>query len=383
MIKQLQKLLTEVNNVCIKVEQERKDKESRGEYYNVFNVLGLWSEEVKLHSAFIAELLNPKGSHGLGGSFLKAFLKQANLSEDYINVNNVESNIVERNVGDINDEGTEGGRIDIIIEDGSCALIIENKIYAGDQYKQLLRYSNYAKDKFKNYEIIYLTLDGHEADENSTNKEVTYICMSYREGIIDWLTECAKLAFAHPLVRETINQYIQLLKQLTNITMDENHINQVAELASQQQNVDSTLALLEAQYKIKQIFRERYIFEPLKKYAEAKGLAFELGDYTLKFQLTERDGGCIAITTDASRPPSWTKMYIGITYDIEKETQPRLECLESSPGTLWPYGWQWVNIDDWESPDTLRVIKDGKVANWIMGKIDEILDELKKRKIEL
>ena len=41
----------------------------RGENFNVFNVLGLWSEEVRLHSAMLAELLNPDGSHGCSEAF--------------------------------------------------------------------------------------------------------------------------------------------------------------------------------------------------------------------------------------------------------------------------------------------------------------------------
>ena len=54
-----------------KVDEERK----RGEWFNVFNVLGMSTDEVRTHSRFIAELLNPQGSHGCGDEFLKAFIK--------------------------------------------------------------------------------------------------------------------------------------------------------------------------------------------------------------------------------------------------------------------------------------------------------------------
>ena len=59
-------------------EQEKKVEEKKreeGEFFNVFNTIGLRTEEVRLHSAFIAELLNPKGSHGLSHCFLQAFLE--------------------------------------------------------------------------------------------------------------------------------------------------------------------------------------------------------------------------------------------------------------------------------------------------------------------
>lgn len=47
-----------------------------GENFNVFNVLGMGSSEVKLHSALISELINPKGKHGQGMVFLNHFLKK-------------------------------------------------------------------------------------------------------------------------------------------------------------------------------------------------------------------------------------------------------------------------------------------------------------------
>ena len=44
-----------------------------GDRFNVFNVIGLWSEEVRLHSAMIRELLDPSGSHGCSDRFLRLF----------------------------------------------------------------------------------------------------------------------------------------------------------------------------------------------------------------------------------------------------------------------------------------------------------------------
>ena len=66
-------------------EQEKKVEEKKreeGEFFNVFNTIGLRTEEVRLHSAFIAELLNPKGSHGLSQLFLQAFLEVIGVQDD-------------------------------------------------------------------------------------------------------------------------------------------------------------------------------------------------------------------------------------------------------------------------------------------------------------
>lgn len=48
-----------------------------GEQFNVFSILGVEADEVRTHSAFLADLLNPQGSHRQGAAFQKLFLKVA------------------------------------------------------------------------------------------------------------------------------------------------------------------------------------------------------------------------------------------------------------------------------------------------------------------
>jgi len=67
--------MTELNTLVSLLNHVRsiKDKYIKppGENFNIFKVLGLTSNEVRTHSAFIAELLNPDGSHGLRDIFIK------------------------------------------------------------------------------------------------------------------------------------------------------------------------------------------------------------------------------------------------------------------------------------------------------------------------
>ena len=112
--------------------------------YNIFKILNLQTDEVNLHSLFLAELMNPKGSHNKGNIFLKEFLISISTElKDIIDLDTINVT-VEKFIGPISKDKTTGGRIDILIEDknGNC-IIIENKIYAGDQEKQLLRYYHY------------------------------------------------------------------------------------------------------------------------------------------------------------------------------------------------------------------------------------------------
>ncbi|MEY2828994.1 MAG: hypothetical protein RIQ33_852 [Bacteroidota bacterium] len=219
MEKTIENLLSQVKAISKKYEEIAK---ITGEKFNVFNVLGLTTKEVRTHSAFLAELLNPKGSHGQGDIFLKLFLQIINPNSDIPFLNNFETirAICKRefHIGNINKDYTEGGRIDILIFDNKGhAIIIENKIYANDQPHQLGRYKTFAKNNYKQgFSILYLNLNGNESNETKDNEFEDYISISYKFTIIDWLELCKKEAVNFPLLRETITQYIYIIKQLTN-----------------------------------------------------------------------------------------------------------------------------------------------------------------------
>lgn len=210
-----------------------------GEKFNIFSVLNLTSNEVRTHSAFIGELLNIKGSHGLKDIPLQLFIKileekfilnQEDESENKIGLDRFKFNtedaitIVEKNIKRLNENKTEGGRIDIIVEDKNKlnALIIENKIYAGEQENQLIRYYNYCKEYFlKEAPILYLTLDGSSPTSGKGLIEKQhYFNISYKEDIINWLELCIKEASDKPMLREVIKQYIYLIKKLTGQTIN-------------------------------------------------------------------------------------------------------------------------------------------------------------------
>lgn len=226
----IQKLLIEVKAISERYLQLSKQT---GSSFNIFEVLKVKSSEVRLHSAFIAELLNINGSHSQGDKFLKLFLEVVKIK----GYNTKQSSIdVEKQIGKISQDKTEGGNIDIILNDKEQTIIIENKIYAPDQEAQLLRYFNYAKScKFEYIHLFYLTLEGKEPSEAS-KKELSlheYRTISYNTEILEWLYLCYTESIALPTIRETINQYIQILKKLTNqITsseMNQDTINKIIE----------------------------------------------------------------------------------------------------------------------------------------------------------
>src|SRR5690606_22821226 len=97
---------------------------------------------------------------------------------------------------------------------------IENKIYAGDQNGQVLRY--WAHNRGGNT-VLYLTLDGREPEEGSKKTLEAgkdFVCISYKETILEWLQECLAYSAEDAILRESIRQYIILIKKLTGQLTD-------------------------------------------------------------------------------------------------------------------------------------------------------------------
>lgn len=190
----------------------------KGENFNVFSILNMETKENATHSAFLGELLNPEGSHNMGTVFLKLFLETIDL--DHIDLDSARVKL-EHYVGKIDYDEKTGGRVDIFIWDKEDNTIcIENKINAPDQKMQIERYRNYNLGKNK---VYYLTEPGKEPDLQSRGDLVSgidYNIISYENDIIEWLTMCSKETTRLPIIRESIQQYIILIKKMTNQLTD-------------------------------------------------------------------------------------------------------------------------------------------------------------------
>ncbi len=279
-------ILNQVRIISQKIKEQRQENFERGENFNIFNDLGFMSDEVHLHSMFLANLLSPKGSHGQRGKFLEAFLKMLQKSFPAISADSLELDTaiasveVEKYIGRQTD--SEGDRIDIYLSDGKHSIIIENKIYAGDQYHQMLRYWNYGlaqkgDDTGKSFVLIYLTLDGCSPSEESLGEDLNendIVYLSYKSDIRGWLERCVELASRTPLVRETINQYISTIDILTNNVMEDN--KELLDILSKEENLDVVYDIANNKnIVINRIINEVFI-PKLRDLAESKGLT--LGD---------------------------------------------------------------------------------------------------------
>jgi hypothetical protein len=233
-IGQIRSWLESVSDVIKKTEEEL-DKE--GGRFNIFSILNLSSNEVRLHSNLIAELLDPRGTHSFRTVFLELFLDLLKeLTSNKIPYDfHKESAIIkiEKWIGFIDENYTYGGKIDILISDKyNNTIIIENKITAGDQKKQLLRYYNFDRNAL----LLYLTLDGRKACLESTDGQLLpdkdYFCISYKNFILKWLNKCFEMAATRPRVQNTIAQYINIIKDYTHQTLKHNMSKDIIELIS-------------------------------------------------------------------------------------------------------------------------------------------------------
>lgn len=398
-------LLSQISNI---VEQEKVIREkamTNGEYFNMFEILGVSRNEVSLHSALIADLLNPKSKHGLADMCLKCFLELNNIDIKF-NIETVDV-YVEYNIGPVSRDGNRGGRLDILIEDShSHAIVIENKIDAGDQPSQLLRYHNFIQDNKKDGALIYLTKDGHEASEISTKgMDIEYKCLSYRTNIMKWLERCLSLSEGFPLVQNTIKQYIVNLKDILDI-MDESISTKIVQIATLPENVEATLGIYANFYEIALSIRKAFINQ-LKDVANKYGFkckddegieefksntwiyfyderqsdrwAICIGNYSIG----NSDGYRYGISNYEGRPLA--KKYLKSVSDMQKFT--------NDPDQNFPLGWDYLFGEDgktgdwwrWDNHETLRDMANGSIAKYLeenlfrMVSKDKLLQKLHKK----
>lgn len=293
----MQNIQNLLNQVKIINQKNNEILDATGARFNIFKVCGVNHYE-NTHSAIIKEFLNPKGSHGLKHLFLQAFIEI--LDKDFT----LESfNVEKANVK--TERSTSEGRIDIFIEDDNNVIIIENKIYAGDQKEQLKRYDNFAKNYTKNYQIFYLTLFGNEASEQS-GEGVDYTPISYAKTIIEWLEKCLHISSRYPMVRETIAQYINHLKTLTHQDMDIKNQQEVAKILAN--DLETAQAIYQNYQTTFDFIAKKYFNPKMEKFAKEKGLEYrynkEVFDNHINFQL---------------KSPKWEEKYwIGFYFYGEK-----------------------------------------------------------------
>lgn len=262
---ELKLLLKEIKFISEKHQQ--LSVKSRDDF-NIFSILRKEHDEVNLHSRFIYELLNPEGTHRLGTIFLEAYLNEMSLSTF--------------NLNEYVEVLRENDHIDLLIRNSTQAIIIENKIYSEDHSKQLSKYLNRVIKrgyKYNDIEIIYLTLEGEEPNEKNMI-EKTILC-SYEFNILNWLDICVQKATLYPVLRETIFQYTNLIRKLTNKTLNRGHMEELTDLLLKENNLQKVINL-EPSIISSKIYIQKLFWKSLQNKLKVLGYKFDFvdSDYT-------------------------------------------------------------------------------------------------------
>lgn len=193
---------------------------------NIFSILGISRMEIR-HSNFLAWLLDPNASHGLGNRFLIRILwdlatneNNSNLIEEENKLDIIEINQLNFSNVEVNREvpisvNKKGGAIDILInfrdENDKLVICIENKIDAPDSKEQLASYSKWVKDTFEGNKIVFIYLTPMGIEPNDKDEAKEWINYSYREGIIEHLKSLQD-SITDSIVKTYISDYLTILK---------------------------------------------------------------------------------------------------------------------------------------------------------------------------
>lgn len=193
--------------------------------FNIFTVLNIHKREVLTHTPFLHHLLSPESSHGQGSLFLDSFIKYVLDKADKVKSSDqgpaIEPTGISKEIRFL------GSQIDILLKVNvgnlRFIIIIENKIQAGDQENQLLRYYEIARNlRYSDEEIVllYLTPLGREPSEISIPKvkreelrrHNVYRALSYNVDISNWLKSALE-SVGNEKVKCLIEQYISTIEK--------------------------------------------------------------------------------------------------------------------------------------------------------------------------
>ncbi|GAB1843317.1 hypothetical protein MyNCGM152_40810 [Achromobacter xylosoxidans] len=154
---------------------ERQNQIRKG--FNLFEALNITRQEIR-HSRFLAYLLDPNETHGLGDHFLRAILRATIRDETRCSVRRLDVELK-----DLSDAAVycERDHFDITVQIPELELlfVIENKVGAAESEAQLETYRERAQERYGQYRFLgcFLTPDGYEgADESWLTLSYGVVC---------------------------------------------------------------------------------------------------------------------------------------------------------------------------------------------------------------
>jgi hypothetical protein len=205
-------------------QDKQNDSRKKALHFNIFKILNVARREVKTHSAFLANLFNPKGLHGQGHLFLETFLNHCH-GKELTRAGTVQESppllplsdwaIKEYEWHVKREYHTKGsGNLDIVIRcpELKYLCVIENKVDAWEGKDQLQSYYDWmsGQQDYSYRMLIFLTPKG---TRSYTAKNAAYLRLSYQKDVYEWLTAALPKVEASS-VKSVVEQYKNLAAEL-------------------------------------------------------------------------------------------------------------------------------------------------------------------------
>lgn len=238
----MQELIGQVADI---VEEYRSKREQIGLNYNVFTLMDIERREEETHEYMIYSILNYRNSDRRK-EFIEQFLISMGIPKSFLR----EQWTVEREY-----YTEKHGRLDLFFKPsghGKKCVVVELKVDAEDQPRQLKRYEDYVRVcRYQDYRIIYLTLDGRDPEEQSYEGMVHpewLMRKSFGVDVLNWLEGCIEICQNKNVDAGFMQQYWILLKKLTE---EDKMGNDVAKLIKSSRELRACLEIEQALHEIK------------------------------------------------------------------------------------------------------------------------------------
>ncbi|MBQ2642893.1 MAG: PD-(D/E)XK nuclease family protein [Eubacterium sp.] len=186
------------------------------EEINLFSILGMENKEVSAHSAFLYYIFKPfKNGKGIDEENANLLLKQI-----------VDADKEYSNISVYREYSTNYGRLDFFItyktnvSEERQAIVVELKIWAGEQPKQLERYRKFLNENgYKNGNVYFLT-PGSRKNQTGGNDVINKTLKKDIVCVLEQVCE-RKNILKYKEYISSIKQYISLCKKISGDTFME------------------------------------------------------------------------------------------------------------------------------------------------------------------
>ena len=149
--------------------------------FDLFKTMGIRHKKY-VHSNILATLLDPNCFHGIGHLFINLFIRTLKELTVYSGTSLSLATIISATDAKVI-VSRELAYIDIVVEFPKANLVIaiENKIWAGEQNNQIMRYQATLATRYTNYQkaLIFLTPNGKNPTTADNKSPIPIYCMSY------------------------------------------------------------------------------------------------------------------------------------------------------------------------------------------------------------